>query len=86
MQKINYYCLYYDLAQIILPALIEFKEKSISWPGSLESPQEWDEILDKMIYSFTFICKDEFTADDKEWEKIQEGVELFGKWYRDLWS
>ena len=41
----------------------------------------WHEILDKMIYSFDEILKDDSTDQDK----IQEGLELFVKYYMNLW-
>jgi hypothetical protein len=46
--------------------------------------EEWDKIMDKMIWSFEKIVKD----DDKfiNDAKIQEGLDLFGKYYRALWD
>ena len=60
--------------------------------------KKWDTILDKMIWSFEQIVDenndDQFfnvgkynvVAHRKHEKKIQEGLELFGKHYRDLWD
>lgn len=41
------------------------------------------EVIDKMIFAFEKIADDCTTFEDNE--KIQEGLELFGKYYRALW-
>lgn len=56
-----------------------------------DTHKEWLEILDKMILSFQYIIKE---PETEEWKSlgyqeqskiIQEGLELFAKYYRDLW-
>ena len=46
---------------------------------------KWNGILDKMIYSFGKIMEDDY-FDNEEWEKIQEGLDLFAKHYTSLWD
>ena len=46
---------------------------------------KWNGILDKMIYSFGKIMEDAY-FDNEEWEKIQEGLDLFSKHYTSLWD
>ena len=46
---------------------------------------KWNGILDKMIYSFGKIMEDAY-FDNEEWEKIQEGLDLFAKHYTSLWD
>ena len=50
----------YDLdvtiARFILPRLIVFKEHCERTPNLNMSPEEWNEILDKMIYAFERIA------------------------------
>ena len=46
---------------------------------------KWNGILDKMIYSFGKIMEDDY-FDNEEWEKIQEGLDLFSKHYTSLWD
>lgn len=84
------------IAHYVHPRLKLFKRLNIGYPTYL-SAEEWDEILDKMIFSFEEIKKDcmgcEISFDDPDWKnkvveydsKIQEGLELFGKHFRDLW-
>lgn len=64
--------------------------------------ERWNATLDKMIYSFTqaqdgySIIHDydrkNMTHEEirerykKEWDKIQEGFDLFGKYYANLWD
>lgn len=109
----------------------EFYEESYSWAFD-ESCKKWDEVLDKMIWSFQQIAFDDYDSQyhhgtmetdwvktdklypnpitgkmeatyqmvdknpDEHWydhvghllheERIQEGLDLFGKYYRSLWD
>ena len=69
------------IAKFILPRLKYFRETTISYPQNDMGLDGWHEILDKMIYSFDEILKDDPTDQDK----IQEGLELFAKYYINLW-
>jgi hypothetical protein len=46
------------------------------------SKDEWDEIVDSMIWSFKYYSEDGFEQD----ELAQEGLVLFAKYFRNLWS
>jgi hypothetical protein len=62
--------------------------------------KQWTEILEKMIWSFEQVIDDKweemFVLDSPDRydykgakiysDRIQEGLELFGKYYRDLWD
>lgn len=81
----------YTAAKWILPRLKMFKEVNICYPLDL-TVEKWDEYLDSMIYSFQNFVDEQDDWD--EWEKrqsiennqkVQEGLELFGRYYRDLW-
>lgn len=85
MSEINYYCLYHDLAKIILPALIEFREKTVSYPMGLTA-KSWNEIIDKMIFSFKLAAEDKIPTEKIKHKKYMEGLKLFGEFYDDLWS
>ncbi len=52
-------------------------------PDYVEAEKRWEEILDKMLYSFEHGSDDEESPD---YDKLQEGFELFGKWFQALWS
>ncbi len=76
------------LAKLILPRLKRFKELNIGYPSDM-SFEEWNETIDKMIYSFEFYKNGkqfDWSVDNKkEWAKVDEGMKLFGKHYGHLW-
>lgn len=75
------YSLDATLALVILPALKKYRENEGGRPCDI-SEEEWHEIIDKMIKSF------QMKIDDDTWEdaqEMQEGFELFGEWYQNLW-
>lgn len=89
------------MAWVIYPKLVRFKRSERHGvPGFYEDRgitfeeeiAAWEVDLDKMIYSFQEIVYDE-TPDFKTSEeieayhnRIQEGLDLFGKYYRGLWD
>lgn len=111
----------YTLAMIIHPALVAFRANHCGYPGSI-TPEEWIDILDKMIYAFGSILnyyelESEYISGEPDWiitpnedggetwevgpddtwtvntekmkelnTKIQDGLDLFAKYYRDLWT
>jgi len=83
----DWWSLYTTIAQFTLPRLIAFREGCKSYPASITA-EEWDEILDKMIHAFTIIAsEDDWPAPTPENAAfVQEGCELFGKWFTHLWS
>lgn len=83
--------LYSGIAKFTLPRLIKFKEKNNGFPMGMTS-EEWDKILDKMIFAFEWIV----TSDDVEidlptaqadinWKECDTGLRLFGEHFRNLW-
>lgn len=83
----EWWTLYATIAQFVLPRLKAFKVGQVSFPASITS-EEWDGIVDKMIYSLEFISDESrwMSETKEEAEKVQEGCELFGKWFTHLWS
>lgn len=74
-----------SLAKLIIPRLKRFREVTIAYPHELTF-KEWQSILDKMIDSFEWFASDaRFDYKPGEYEKAQEGVELFAKYYGGLW-
>lgn len=88
------------LALIILPMLKQLKATQHGHPIELTDKQ-WHKIMDKMIWSFECVSSDtgfhgfEFKGDytkatsrryHKHMEKVQEGLDLFGKYYMNLWD
>lgn len=76
-------------AKFAIPRLKLFKKSTIGFPWRLKSFEEWEAILDKMILAFELIANgdDDFTREDYEEinKKINEGLELFATYFRDLW-
>lgn len=78
--------LYIYLAKDIAKALKSFKKANKnSYPHPCIDMDGWHEVLDKMIYSFETISKDDQQVYG-EADKIQEGLDLFSKHYMDLWD
>ena len=84
------------LAHIILPMLKQLKETKHGYLIDL-TEQEWDEILDEMIWAFQKKCRNDWMEDydyndwdmegmKAEQERISNGFRLFGKYYESLWD
>lgn len=77
----------YTLACIIYSYLCYFRdhESMISTPGKFDTVEEWQEVLDKMIYGFKlYITKEK---DDKTTaEELFKSFDLFEDYFPDLWS
>lgn len=63
-----------------LPRLKAFKEYTKSYPVALNSMDEWQAILDKMITGLALYIEDTWS------EEAKEGTELFHKYFEYLWS
>jgi len=76
------------IAEFVLPRLRRFKELNNGFPGHDLTWESWNAALDDMIYAMD-ICDQEKTSsqddDTVDWERVQRGLELFGKHFRDLW-
>ena len=69
-------------AKFILPRLKGFRDRTISYPSTMETFEEWSSALDEMIYGFENAIED---SDSTDYDRLRKGLELFGKYYRDLW-
>ncbi len=45
--------------------------------------KKWKVILNKILFAFKTIAKDE--RDPKDYKKIKEGLDLFSEYFYDLW-
>ena len=73
------------IAKFVLPRLKRLKQLQNGYPGDL-AEEKWDEILDKMIFSFDKITNDEeIVMEQPQAERVQEGLDLFANRFRDLW-
>lgn len=119
----------FSIAKYVLPRLIEYRKVMNGYPASVNTFEEFQEIVDKMIYAFDHIVNEDKYTDDLEkeleidWngcykttklpdgnyqlehtekynsekinkyreeqnnigEKIDEGLRLFGEYFRALW-
>lgn len=74
----------YYIAKFILPRLKLFKKVTMGYPCDLKSINEWYDILDKMIAAFEILATDELNTQDEQ-KIVDEGLDLFRKYYQDLW-
>lgn len=80
--------LYYTMSVWLLPRLKHFRNHHAGYPCNLTS-EEWDRIIDKMIYSFQWIVDDnegDAPMDDIAIARRDEGFDLFGEYWQHLWS
>lgn len=88
---------YYPMAKFIYPRLKYFRNMDkMGYPGTLNSMEEWNDILDKMLFSFDYsINGDEdrfsptaFTSEEYQdmLNRVDEGFRLFGKYFLNLWD
>lgn len=80
------------LAKYILPRLQKFRSmERLGYPTKINGEEEWNEILDKMIYAFKYaIEKNTLLFSHKEEKKMikryKEGMALFAEHFMDLWD
>lgn len=78
------------IAKFALPRLIEFRETGAEYGHPCDlTHEEWLEIIDKIIYAMRSRVEDlepdALSLYQEYAERVQEGFELFGKWFGDLW-
>ena len=74
------------ITDFVLPRLRAFAKNIHGYPACFEDGgNEWEEILTKMLKSFELLSRD-FFASDEEQKLIDEGLELFAKYYGSLWN
>ncbi|MBR4315909.1 MAG: hypothetical protein IKP65_02920 [Alphaproteobacteria bacterium] len=82
--------LYTSTVLFFLPRIKRFKkiiEDLRMHPASLNE-QEWIDILNKIVNSFELMFKEDINGKNitkEEQEQINEGLDLFGKYFQDLW-
>lgn len=74
------------ISRFIIPRLKRFKVVNNGVPHG-QTEESWDMILDKMILSFELTCRDSGSRDYTDEERIQlnEGLDLFRKYFFELW-
>lgn len=74
----------WQIATFVLPRLRRFREVTIAYPPEITF-EEWQSIIDKMIFALEWHSKDTIDRDIEDYSKVQEGMELFGKYFGGLW-
>lgn len=75
------------IARFIAPRLRDFAEDHCGYPACFADDKEWSEILDKMATAFELLSSDEFPFLTKEQDaQVEEGLDLFRKWFHSLWD
>ena len=73
------------IAKFVLPRLKCFRECHFDHPYGITF-DEWNEILDKMIYAMNYAANEHNTTEENiAFSKVKEGLELFGKYFLHLW-
>jgi hypothetical protein len=80
----------HTIAKFVLPRLERFKEVNMCHPANL-TEEEWDDILDEMIFAMHNIVH-QWDDDDLDVEavkaiidRVHVGLDYFGEYFRDLW-
>ena len=71
------------IASFLLPRLIRFKEVNNGYPALFDKSEEWDAVLDKIIYSFSCVLVEDF--EDYQDPEYIEGLTLFARYLTHLW-
>lgn len=82
-----------EIAIVALPLIKDLRVKRSGYPGELLremgdhklADQRWEEIL-KDIEDALRIVVDGDEPEDYEYEYHKKSLELFGKWFLDLWD
>ena len=91
------FSLYYPIAEFIFPRLKYFREsEKMGYPAELNSMEEWNDILDKMLFAFDYALNEDeerFSPIDFDLEehqtildRVAEGFKLFGEYFLNLWD
>lgn len=93
LNKNEFYNLDHAIAIIVCPLLEDFRKAAKGYPGCLDSIEQWNDIIDKMIFSFKEIANDhenqpsidDRKSYDKYYKRINKGLKLFYQYYGNLW-
>lgn len=75
----------YVIASFILPRLKQFRKNLFGIPGYM-TEKEWKNILDKMIFSFKELSKEDINISSGNDNKIKEGLHCFAEYFSHLWE
>lgn len=74
------------IAAFAAPRLKAFKSlKKHGFPSEMNNERQWDSTIQKMIDAFEILSRP-YTPSDEEDPIVEEGLDLFRKYYRNLWD
>ena len=85
------------LTNFILPRIIAFRDMNrFGYPNGVKSEKEWNKNIDQMVLAFQTLKEESereifsYSLSKKELKKekkqIEVGLQLFAKYYRNLWD
>ena len=74
------------ICRFIIPRLKRFKDVNKGIPLAL-TIDEWNTIIDKMLLAFELTTREDGSRiwNDEESKQVDEGLDLFRKWFMALW-
>jgi hypothetical protein len=76
----------FTFCEFIIPRLKAFRSRVCSYPVPAGSLEEWEKILDKMIFALELWVNRNGWVKDEDKEKYEEGKDLFFKYFFTLWD
>jgi len=84
--------LYNPIAEFTIPRLVRFRKINIGYPGNFKSIDEWNVLLDDMIFAFVWALENEDwpevlnkTEEKKHWVRYRKGMRYFTQYFMHLW-
>ena len=78
---------YHTIAQRIVPILKAFRSlDKHGCPPDFDSVESWDMAIDKMICAFELVEHTTLPDTEQDSKAFHEGLELFCRYYLDLWD
>ena len=75
------------LAQLIVPRLLAFKAlDKHGGPSEFKDMREWNNTIQKMIDAFELMKYAGASHTEEEERTIEQGLDLFRKYFRSLWD
>lgn len=79
------WCFDVTLARYLIPRLQRLKEIAVGYPAEFDSPEEWDKVLDKIIWACNYESNTGIIEATEEGDRrAQEGFNLLGKYFQCL--
>jgi len=83
----------YHIAKYALPRIRKLKTYQHGFPPRLATRKEWKNILGEIVYALQYVCSDDGICPRRPTKsriaiekRVQNGLELFGKYFRNLWD